>query len=145
LKIISKAITNRITPIGDRIIAKNQTAFIKGRFILESLVAAQELIYAVHSRGDSSLGPKLDYEKAYNRVDWIFLEDMLRSRGFGSTFRGWIKSLLVGISFCVKINDENDPFFKDGRGLKQGDPSSPILFNLVVDVFTKMLSKAAAR
>ena len=55
LKIISKAINNRISPIGNRIISKNQTAFIKGRFILESVVAAQELIHAAHSRGDSAL------------------------------------------------------------------------------------------
>ena len=53
LKIISKAITNRLATIGSRIIASNQTAFIKGRFILESVVAAQELIHAAHSRGGS--------------------------------------------------------------------------------------------
>jgi hypothetical protein len=55
LKIISKAITNRISPIGDRIIDGNQTTFIKGRFILESMVAAQELIHHVHSRGDNDI------------------------------------------------------------------------------------------
>jgi hypothetical protein len=118
--------------------------FIKGRLILESVVGAQDLIHVVHSRGDSALALKLDYEKACDRVDWNFLDDMLRSRGFGSTFRGWIKNLLVENSFCVRINDENSPFFKAGKGLKQGDPSSPILYNLLVDVFTKMLAKAAA-
>lgn len=87
LKIISKAITNRMSPIGDRIIAKNQTAFIKGRFILESVVAAQELIHAAHSSGNSALVLKLDYEKAYDRVDWDFLDEMLLSRGFGQVFR----------------------------------------------------------
>ena len=48
---------------------KNQTAFIKGRFILESVVAAQELIHAAHTKGDSALVLKLDYEKAYDRID----------------------------------------------------------------------------
>ena len=52
LKIISKATTNRIAPIGSRIIANNQTAFIEGRFILESVIAKQELIHAAHSRGN---------------------------------------------------------------------------------------------
>ena len=73
-KIISKAITNRISPIGNRIIAKNQTAFIKGCFILESVVAAQELIHDAHTKGDSALVLKLDYEKAYDRIGWSFLE-----------------------------------------------------------------------
>ena len=86
---------------------------------------------------------KLDYEKAYDRIDWDFLDEMLLSRGFGSIFRGWIKSMLIGGAFCVRINDENSSFFRAGKGLKHGDPSSPILFNLVADVFSKMLSKAA--
>jgi hypothetical protein len=59
LKIISKAMTNRIAPIGHRIISKNQTAFIKGRFILESVVAAHEVIHEVHSRNHSSFKTRL--------------------------------------------------------------------------------------
>ena len=50
----------------------------------------------------------------------------------------------MGGSFCVRINDCNSSFFKAGKGLKQGDPSSPVLFNFVADVFTKMLCKAAS-
>ena len=48
-----------------------------------------------------------------------------------------------GGSVCVRLNDENGPYFSVGKGLRQGDPLSPLLFNLVVDVFTKMLTKAA--
>jgi hypothetical protein len=87
---------------------------------------------------------KLDYEKAYDRVDWSFLDEILLSRGFDPTIRSWIKSLLIGGSSCVRINDTNGPYFRAGRGLKQGDSSSPILFNLVADVFTKMLANAAS-
>jgi hypothetical protein len=144
LKNISKAITNRIAPIGDRIIASNQTAFIKRRCILESVVAAQELIHVAHISGRGALVLKLDFEKAYDRVDWSFLDEILLSRGFDPTIRSWIKSLLIGGSSCVRVNDTNGPYFRAGRGLKQGDSSSPILFNLVEDVFTKMLAKAAS-
>ena len=87
---------------------------------------------------------KLDYEKAYDRVDWDFLDEMLQSRGFGPIIRKWIKSFLVGAQFCVRVNDENRSYFRASKGLKQGDPSSPILFNLVADVFSKMLMKAAS-
>jgi hypothetical protein len=69
---------------------------------------------------------------------------MLASRGFGPKIRRWIQSFLVGGSSYVRINDTNGHYFKASRGLKQGDPCSPILFNLVADVFTKMLSKAAS-
>jgi hypothetical protein len=108
------------------------------------VVAAQELIHAAHVSGVGALVLKLDYEKAYDRVNWSFLDEMLASRGFGPKIRRWIQSFLVGGSSCVRINDTNGPYFKASRGLKQGDPCSPILFNLVADVFTKMLSKAAS-
>jgi hypothetical protein len=49
------------------------------------------------------------------------------------------------LSICVRINDRNGPYFKSGKGLRQGDPISALLFNLVVDVFTRMLMKAVDR
>jgi hypothetical protein len=86
---------------------------------------------------------KVDYEKAYDRVTWQFLEEMLTTRGFGSKWVGWVLSLVKGGSISIRINDENSAYFKPGKGLRLGDPLSPLLFNLVVDVFTRMLIKAA--
>jgi len=48
-------------------------------------------------------------------------------------------------SICIRINDENSFFFKPGKGLRQGDPLSPLLFNLVANVFTRMLMRATRR
>jgi hypothetical protein len=98
-----KAITNRIAPIGNRIIAQNQTAFIKGRYILESVVAAHEVIHATHGRKEKDLVFKIDYEKTYDRVSWEFLDSMLDSRGFGSIFRGWIRSFLVTVPILLLV------------------------------------------
>jgi hypothetical protein len=86
---------------------------------------------------------KLDYEKAYDRVSRTFLEEMLDSKGFGSKWRGWLQQVVRGGSLCIRINDENCNYFKSGKGLRQGDPLSPLLFNLVADVFSRMLMKAA--
>jgi retron-type reverse transcriptase len=87
---------------------------------------------------------KLDYEKAYDRVSWTFLEEMLLSRSFGDTWVKWIMKLVKGGSLCVRINDENSSYFTPGKGLRQGDTLSPLLFNLVADVFTRMLMKVAS-
>jgi hypothetical protein len=142
-KIFGKLLNNRLIAVADRIIVSNQTAFIKGRYILESVVAAHEIIHEVHRSKEAGVILKLDYEKAYDHVSWHFLLDMLHARGFGTTWVSWIKKLVEGGSTCVRINDENSGFFKPGKGLRQGDPLSPLLFNLVADVFTKMLVKAA--
>lgn len=136
--------TFRATPVCDRIISPNQTTFLKGRYILESVVTAHEILHSVATGGAPGLILKLDYEKAYDRVSWQFLTDMLRSRGFGEIWIRWILSVTKG-TFCVRINNTNGPYYPTGRGLKQGDSLSPVLFNLVVDVFTKMLMKVTAR
>jgi hypothetical protein len=141
--VFAKALNNRLIKIADRLICANQTAFIKGRFILESVVAAHEIIHDIHRCNESGIILKLDYEKAYDRVSWGFIEEMLISRGFGVKWRSWMRKVIQGGSLCIRINDENSVYFKPGKGLRQGDPLSPIMFNLVADIFTRMLMKAA--
>jgi hypothetical protein len=65
------------------------------------------------------------------------------SRGFGHKWIGWVMSLIQEGSMCIRVDNENRQFFKPGKGLRQSDPLSPLLFNLVVDIFTRMLMKAA--
>jgi len=67
-KIFSKVLNNRLLKICARLIPPNQCAFIKGRFILESVVAAHEIIHEIVRKKDSGVIRKLDYEKAYDRV-----------------------------------------------------------------------------
>jgi hypothetical protein len=114
-KIFGKLLNNRLIKVANRLIASNQTAFIKGRYILESVVAAHEIIHEVH-RKESGVVLKLDYEKAYDRVSWTFLEEMLKSRGFGDKWRGWISKVVQGGSLCIRLNDENSTFFNLVRG-----------------------------
>jgi hypothetical protein len=81
-KIFTKVLTNRIARILNRLISFQQSAFIKGRFILESVVTAHEIIHEVHSKKDQGLVFKIDYEKAYDRVNLDFLYEILVSMGF---------------------------------------------------------------
>jgi hypothetical protein len=82
-KVFTKAINNRLEAICDRLVASNQTAFVKDRYILESVVAAHEIIHHTIKNVGKGIVLKLDYKKAYDRVSRQFLEEMLTSRGFG--------------------------------------------------------------
>ena len=105
-------------------------------------MAAHEIIHEIAKKKKSGIILKIDYEKAYDRVNWNFLEEVLRSRNFSNKWVTWINLLTRGGSVCVRLNDTNSSYFGVGKGLKQGDPLS-LFFNLVVDVFTRMLMKAA--
>ena len=87
-KIFTKVLTNRIAKIASRLITNCQSTFITGRFILESVVTAHEVIHDVHSRKEKGLVLKIDYEKAYDKVNLDFLYEILNLRGFGPV---WIR------------------------------------------------------
>jgi hypothetical protein len=112
---------------------------------LESVVSTHEIIHDVVQRKESSFVFKLDYEKAYDKVDRSFLMKMLAQRGFSLGFLLLLRSLLDKGSVGVRINDVNSHYFEAGRGVRQGDPISHVLFHFVADVFTRMLLKAADR
>ena len=79
---------------------------------------AHEVIHEVHRSGTAGLVLKLDYEKAYDRVSWDFLKEMLLSRGFGNKWVDWVISTIHQSTFQVRINDSNGPQFSGGKGLK---------------------------
>lgn len=82
---------------------------------------------------------KLDFEKACDKVNWHFLLELLRARGFSDRWINWIKiGLMSGIS-TVLVNGKEGRKFVCKKGLRQGDPLSPLLFVLVANVFTKMV------
>ena len=141
-KIFSKVLTLRLGKISDRLISNSQSVFIKGRYILESVVVAHELVHSIMGSNQPGVILKLDYEKAYDRVNLDFLFEVLRTRNFSQTWINWIEQLVKGGSVGVNLNGEERKFFKLGKGLRQGDPISPLLFNLIGDVLTRMLSKA---
>jgi hypothetical protein len=104
-KIFSKVLNNRLEDICGRLLAPNQTAFVRGRYILESVVSSHEIIHEAVRSDQKGLFLKLDYEKAYDRVIWHFLENMLVSRGVGSRWVGWVMNLVKNGIIDVGLND----------------------------------------
>ena len=84
---------------------------------------------------------KVDLQKAYDTVSWQFLEFCLIKFGFHKIMVDWIMVCLNSASFSISVNGESHGFFKAKRGLRQGDPISPYLFTMVMEVLTLMLKR----
>ncbi|XP_062086165.1 uncharacterized mitochondrial protein AtMg01250-like [Humulus lupulus] len=86
---------------------------------------------------------KLDLSKAYDTIDWDFLENLLNMFCFPSRFIKWIMVCLRGSSYSLVLNGRIQGHFKGGKGLRQGDPISPLLFVIVMEYLTRLLIKAS--
>ena len=85
---------------------------------------------------------KLDIEKAYDSIGWEFLYKILDKMGFGSRWLGWMKWCISTASFSVLINGTPAGFFQSSRGLRQGDPLSPYLFVIGMEVLSSLINRA---
>lgn len=142
-KIISKALACILKAVlGGDIISPNQIAFLGGRQIADGVLVANECIDAVIKSGTSGILCKLDLKKAYDRVNWEFLDYMLERIGFGKKCQKWMKKCYGSAHFFVLVNGTIVDHFHGSRGLRQGDSLSPFLFLIVVVAFGALLSKA---
>jgi hypothetical protein len=85
---------------------------------------------------------KIDFEKAYDKVNWSFVQQTSRMKGFSPTWCKWVASFMEGGHVGIKINDQVDQNFQTKKGVRQGDPLSPILFNIVVDMLAILINRA---
>ncbi|GJR90251.1 hypothetical protein Tco_0214262, partial [Tanacetum coccineum] len=141
-KCISKIIANRIKNSLKIIISPNQSAFVPGRSITDNILLTHELMHNYHlDRGVPRCAFKVDIQKAYDTVDLNFLRAALKGFGFHDKMILWIMECVTSTSFYVSINGSLHGHFKGKRGLHQGDPISPYLFTIVMEVLTLMLRR----
>lgn len=114
-KVFTKVLTNRLALSINILTSSNQTAFVKGMFILESVVTTHEMLHSTYHSGNLGLVLKLDYEKAFDKVNLDFLIDLLEKRGFGPLWIKWIKQITHLGSVGVKINGINGNFFTTSK------------------------------
>jgi hypothetical protein len=141
-KWFTKVLTKRLTPFADKLISRSQTTFILGRFILEGVVILHEILHDLRVSKSKGMILKLDFEKAYDKVNWGFLVEVLKQKKFPETWIRWIKQCVKGGKVGIKINGTHGNFFNTHKGLRQGGPLSPLLFNLISDALCTMFDKA---
>jgi hypothetical protein len=141
-KILAKLLANRLRLVLPSIIYPSQNAFVQGRQILDSVLIAFECLDSRLNQGDPGVLCKLDVEKAYDHGNWDFLLYMLHRCGFPSRWQNWIRFCISTVRFSILINGCPSGFFESSRGLRQGDPLSPLLFVIVLEALSRMMDQA---
>eukprot|EP00268_Persea_americana_P059585 TRINITY_DN7332_c0_g2_i1.p1 TRINITY_DN7332_c0_g2~~TRINITY_DN7332_c0_g2_i1.p1 ORF type:complete len:165 (+),score=21.69 TRINITY_DN7332_c0_g2_i1:122-616(+) len=132
-KLLAKTLAKRLIKTLPAIISPSYGAFVQDRQILEGILIANELIDSRKMAFKEGAIFKIDLEKAYDHVDWKFVDYMLGRFGFGNRWRGLIKECISSTSFSVLVNGSPSQPATTSRGLRQGYPLSPFLFTTVAE------------
>lgn len=141
-KLFTKVLARRLAPHMCNLVKPNQSAFIRTRVIHENYKAVHLTAKLLHrSKVPSSL-LKIDIAKAFDTVNWVFLLGLLQHFGFPRRWVNWISILLSSASTKIILNGSPGRRICHARGLRQGDPLSPLLFVLVMEVLNALLHLA---
>ena len=127
-KTAATAIANRLKQVLPKLIDSDQTGFLKGRSIAENIRLIDGIIKYTAEKSIPGLLLFLDFEKAFDTVEWPFLQNTFRHYNFGPEAINWIKLFYHNIESCILNNGWSSNFFKLERGVRQGCPLSPYLY-----------------
>lgn len=141
-KIIAKVLARRMKVVMGKVVGEAQTAFIKGRNIIDGVVILNELIEKAKKSKDCRLILKVDFAKAYDSIDWNYVLQMLRSLNFPEIWILWIRECLSTATANVLVNGSPSGEFQLQHGIRQGDPLSPFLFLMAAEGLNLLMNKA---
>ena len=127
---------NRLRPILEWLGSPVQSAFLPGRLIHDNILPTHEIMHKFKKVNGKTawVTLKLDMEKAYDRLEWSFVNQCLYQLGFHPQWIQWIMECISSVSYSLLVNDEPTGMIHPSRGIRQGDPLSPYIFILCIEL-----------
>jgi hypothetical protein len=141
---VAKVLATRLGLVMDKLISKNQSAFIKGRLLVDGVLVVNEVVDLAKRAKVKCMIFKVDFEKAYDSVNWNFLIYMMKRFGFAAKWIDWVRACVCAGNLSVLVNGSPTSEVNIARGLKQGDPLAPFLFLLVVEGLGLLMNRAVS-
>ena len=117
-KILSKVLANRLRMVMGSLIAETQTTFVKGRQILDGILIANEVVDEARKSKKELMLFKVNFEKAYDSVDWGYLDAVMTKMSFPFLWRKWMKECVTTATASVLVNGSPTDEFHLQRGLR---------------------------